>query len=157
MPIYAGGYLSADKVKAIQGENSSLSLVRTAEPLNLSFQNSTSFGSQDSSLHQSVNPLMFFPQAYIKPNAPTPAAVTQVQTPVMGVDAQLAVMNAADRFLYSPLTMGSTESSTTPLPADASPASQFAAGFAAATALGNGHFCSVLGQSFSPAQSDRAS
>jgi hypothetical protein len=152
MPIYSGAYLSADKIKAIHGENTSTSNLTPRDHESIvCFHNSISasesqIGIQPHTDRRSdqINPMMYFPQGYVKTNTSTPKIITQAS--LNGVHAQqLTVLEAADR-----LTFDAIPTLATPNPLEATtPASQFAAGFAAATALSSNHIRNMMGQAFS--------
>jgi hypothetical protein len=149
MPIYSGGYLSADKIKAIQGENSAQSSFLAPSMLQMNtyqhvFDNQMMQPTPMQPPQQQMNPMMFFPQGFMK----APTQVTQ-SPPIQGVDAQMVVSNAADRMNFNNNGMAPLA----PLPPSTA-ASQFAAGFAAATALNSNHMRNVMGNPFVSIESE---
>lgn len=156
MPIYSGGYLSADKIKAIQGEiGGKSSFAAQSMPQMNTYQHvfdnqmqmlqPTPMQPSQHPQQQQMNPMMFFPQGFVTANGAPPAPATQ-SPPIQGVDAQLAVTNAADRMSFNN-NNGMAPLAPAPLPPSTA-ASQFAAGFAAATALSNNHMRNVMGNPF---------
>jgi hypothetical protein len=152
MPIYSGAYLSADKIKAIHGEKGFTSNLTPRDHESIvCFHNSLSASENQLGIQpqtdrrsEQVNPMMYFPQGYVKTNTLPPKIITQA--PLNGIHSQqLTVLEAADRLTYDAIP-----TLATPNPLEApTPASQFAAGFAAATALSTNHIRNMMGQAFS--------
>lgn len=156
MPIYSGGFLSADKLKAIQGGMETKPSYYSQEQATMSTFHNTVTASENQVRMQPapqqvqqqaptpINPMMFFPQGFIQSNVqqqqPPPQ---QPQKPPNQV-SEMPTMAA-----FNPAFAGGM-----PMPPHPpnSAASQFAAGFAAAAALSNNHIRNVLGQAFTSQQ-----
>lgn len=146
MPIYSGAYLSADKIKAIHGENDSTTTYTPRDhDAMTSFHNTVSFSvnqirmqppTEQRSQQQSVHPIMFFPQGFIKANASPHTPGTQASG--LGVGEQMAALNAANRLTFNAMPTAPAIAPTA--------TSQYATGFAAATALSNSYIRNMMGQ-----------
>lgn len=149
MPIYSGAYLSSDKIKAIHGEHGSTTLTPSDHQSIVSFQNALSSselqigghaigdqGHQPQHAHE--NPMLYFPQAYF--NTDVSPSVMMVKNSGQDTASQVALPNAVDRLPFHGLP-----TQPHPVPNNVIPTSDFAAGFAAATALSNSQFRHYMG------------
>ena len=147
MPIYSGAYLSADMIKAIHGEFDSATLTPGDHQSIVSFQSALSnselqIGGIVEQCHppqqSHENPMLYFPQAYFNNEKSPP--VIMVKTSGQERPLQLVMPNALDRLPFHGMP---TQPHT--VPNNVIPTPDFAAGFAAATALSNNQFRHYLG------------
>lgn len=155
MPIYSGAYLSTDKIKAIQGDYDSVT--PPDQQGIVSFHNAASLSAsqivgqavvdQEQPNRHQANPMLYFPQAYFNADKNPSRMIAKISGQEM--DSQVPMLNAVDQFSFN----GATPHQHI-LPKRVIPTADFAAGFAAATALNSSQFRNYIGQTFLPANAN---